>query len=95
MVRVHPLRHPISSFGLRIKQMIHEMQFFKRGLTVKELRDILEDMPDTDADGIPTEVWLGSTDEDANSSPCTAVWPLNVSGDGKTRSCDLLLEYDN
>jgi len=57
------------------------------GVTVKELKEILSRLPDTDENGELYEVWVGNTD--VTNSPVTSVWSLNK----KQNGCDVLLEY--
>lgn len=47
----------------------------KDGLTVRELKDILKDWPETGRDGEPTEVWL--LDGDGHSNVAIAAGPLS------------------
>ncbi len=61
------------------------VKYFPKGLTVKELKEIVNSWPEVNDEGEPTEVWVGN---DHHSSQVTEVWPLNVrNGKG-----DLLLE---
>lgn len=62
------------------------MKKFPNGLTVKELKELLTDWPETNEDGEPTEVWIET--ERGLSSIVTKVWPLNK----REHSTDLLLE---
>lgn len=61
------------------------------GVTVAELKRLLDGWPEVDASGEPTEVWLSTGW--CLSSPCVEVLPLNlrVCEDG-TRTADVLLE---
>ena len=40
--------------------MLKEILEFDEGLTVKELKEIIKDWPETRDDGSPTEVWLAN-----------------------------------
>ena len=57
------------------------------GVTVKELKEILSRLPDTDENGELYEVWIGTGE--GTSSPVTSVWALNK----KQTGCDVLLEH--
>lgn len=61
-----------------------------RVITVKQLKDWVRDLPEVDALGDETEVWIGT--EEGRSSPCQEIWPLNVR-DKETleESCSILL----
>ena len=64
---------------------------FKNGLTIRELKKLLEDWPEEDAYGEPTEVWF--TTGVNLSSPVTSVSQLNYRVDPETKQkwSDLLL----
>jgi len=66
--------------------MIKELVYFKDGLTVKELKEIVKGMKDEDVNGEPCEVWVAR--KDGLSDRVSTVWPLNPRGG----VCDLLLE---
>ena len=65
---------------------------FDQGLTVKELKSIIKDWPDTNEDtGEPCEVWI--TTSENLSNPVKMVYPLNRrKDDAGNFSADLLLE---
>ena len=58
-------------------------------MTIKELKDIIRDWPETDATGEPTEVWMqtGPT----TSSPLVGFEYLNMDAMGNAFKADLLL----
>ena len=56
--------------------MLKEILEFDEGLTVKELKKIIKDWPETREDGTHTEVWLG--DASGISKPAVEVSTLNV-----------------
>jgi hypothetical protein len=58
----------------------------KYGISVAELKRLLNEWPETNHKGVPTRVWL-SLDEGL-SSPCVKVKPLNP----HSKTPDLLLE---
>lgn len=58
-----------------------------RGITIKELKNILDNFPEERQDGSPTTVWIGSESGDL-SSPAIYIWPLDKDCDGKS---DLLI----
>ena len=51
---------------------------FRMGMTVTELKALIQDWPETDGTGEPTEVWIETAKN--QSSPVTVVSPLNVYG---------------
>lgn len=55
--------------------MTKEVKSFPKGLTVKELKELIKDWPETNSLGEPTEVWF--EDEKCESSRVRQVWPLN------------------
>lgn len=57
---------------------------YPEGLTVRELKLLVANLPEVDAYGDEYEVWLDHGD--GTSSGVKAVWPLNVRNDG----CDIL-----
>lgn len=63
-----------------------EFHVFPNGLTVKELKKVIEKWPDFDTDGQPYEVWVGKKD-DMLSNVIVELWPLNKNEDG----ADILL----
>ena len=63
-----------------------ESRSFLTGLTVKELKELIADWPETVAEsGEPTEVWLEH--DDGTTSQVRSVWTLNL----RTESADILL----
>ena len=56
-------------------------------LTIRELKEILNVLPDTDEYGEDYEVWIGNQN-DFLSNPVKSVWSLNLREDG----CDIILE---
>lgn len=67
--------------------MITEKPFIKSScITIKELRQIIANLPDTDKYGDDYEVWIGTSD--TTSSGARAIWALNRDGEG----CDMLIE---
>ena len=66
---------------------------FKHGLTVRELKEIIENWPEFDDDGEPTEVWIECKAFESN--PVYRVSSLNVRLDGDGGGCfDLLFSSD-
>jgi hypothetical protein len=61
---------------------------FPNGLTVKELKEMIKDWPETNEHGQLTEVWV-ETDW-STSSVVTEIQPLNMRGD----VADLILKSD-
>lgn len=61
-----------------------EAKFFPNGLTVKELKELIKDWPETDKDGNASEVWIET--EFGVSNVVKEVWPLNET--------DMLFECD-
>lgn len=57
-----------------------------KGITVRELKEILSKLPNTSEDGEPYEIWIGN--EGGTSNVLTLVVSLNIKKDG----CDVLLE---
>ncbi len=62
---------------------------FPGGMTVAELKAILADWPERDANGDPTRVWL--TTGPGLSAVAASACPLNAREDGGARWADLLL----
>lgn len=60
----------------------------KNGLTIKELKIMINDTPEVNEDGKPFEVWVQTGDN--VSSPVKTVYKLNSREDG----CDILLSYE-
>jgi hypothetical protein len=62
------------------------------GVTVRELKAWLADVPDERPNGEPTQVWLETGW--CVSNPCRVLSPLNerTEEDGR-KSCDVILEY--
>lgn len=64
---------------------------FPDGLTVKELKALIKDWPETNADGEPTEVWIG--DGRNLSNLVRDVTPLNLrTNDAGHDVCDILFD---
>lgn len=51
------------------------MKQFPNGLTVRELKEYIQDWPDTDELGNESEVWMSNID--GTSSQVKVLWPLN------------------
>lgn len=83
----------IAAFGEPVTGDQLSKQEFPNGLTVAELKALIADWPETDANGEPCFVWIGSGATCA-SNAVTTVWPLNhrYSEDGKTEWAEILLE---
>lgn len=63
---------------------------FPNGLTVRELKELIKNWPDTNAyTGEETEVWIG---HDGVSNWVKVVCPLNHRRDDEGESADVLLE---
>jgi hypothetical protein len=54
---------------------------FPNGLTVKELKELIKDWPETDNIGDPTEVWV---EHNGFSNQVKSVSPLNAREDDET-----------
>jgi len=65
------------------------IKYFEKGLTVKELKEIIKDWPEQREDGEDCQVWLGSRDGFSNEA--VEVATLNLSSDG---SADLLISTE-
>jgi hypothetical protein len=61
--------------------------FCTRGLTIRELKEIVNKLPDSTQDGESFEVWIETGE--GLSSPVTSVWSLNNRPDG----CDIVLNH--
>lgn len=59
--------------------MIKEILELDHCLTVKELKEILKDWPETRADGTPTEVWLSNAASISNEA--IEISTLNLDSD--------------
>lgn len=70
--------------------MISTIVEFKNGMTVKELKELIKDWPETREDGELTEVWVG--DYRGMSNIAIELCRLNLDSDG---SCDLLISHGN
>lgn len=71
-----------------VEEVIHFTKLENNnGVTVAELKKLVKDLPEVDADGDPFEIWLGS-DDNRHSNVCKAIWPLNKRDDGQ----DIILE---
>lgn len=67
--------------------MIVKIFDFDDVLTVKQLKDILSNWPETRSNGSPTEVWINRGDN--KSSPLQQIWPLDKGDDG---TADILFD---
>ncbi len=56
-------------------------------LTIRQLKEILSVLPDTNEYGENYEVWIGDKNSFL-SNPVESVWPLNKTDNG----CDIILE---
>jgi hypothetical protein len=66
---------------------IRKQPFYTDALTIRQLKEILSVLPDTNEYGEDYEVWIG--DKNSFTSNCvTSVWSLNKRDDG----CDIILE---
>lgn len=62
-------------------------------ITVKQLKEWVKDLPEENALGEPTEVWIGTKGGESNE--CRAIWPLNLRDRGTPEeSCDIILEIE-
>lgn len=59
-------------------------------ITVRQLKEFLARVPDTNLMEDDAEVWLGTGD--GHSSPCRKLSPLNKRVDGDNESCDVILD---
>lgn len=66
---------------------IRNKPFRTDALTIRELKEILSVLPDTNEYGEDFEVWIGN-ENDFSSNPVKSVWSLNLRNDG----CDIILE---
>jgi len=66
---------------------IRTKPFTTDALTIRELKEILSVLPDTNEYGEDYEVWIGNQN-DFLSNPVKSVWSLNLREDG----CDIILE---
>lgn len=65
--------------------MIHQARI----TTIRELKDLLADWPETDVDGEPTEVY--SENADGNTVPGATLWTLNYREIDGRKQADLLI----
>lgn len=49
----------------------------KEGITVKELKELIKDLPEVDQNGDPYEVWIENTDDCGKSNVAQSVFKLN------------------
>ena len=49
---------------------------FPNGLTVRELKELIKEWPETDDVNGDCEVWIDN--KDGTSSPVHSIWPLNL-----------------
>ena len=66
---------------------IRTKPFTTNALTIRELKEILSVLPDTNEYGEDYEVWIGDKNS-FQSNPVKSVWSLNLREDG----CDVILE---
>lgn len=62
----------------------------KMGMTVSELKRIINEWPETNNYGDPTEVWIETGFQ--LSSPCVSLDPLNLRVENGVEWADLLLK---
>lgn len=76
--------------GVGLMRDIQAGPFFcPAGLTIRELKELVNLLPDANAEGEPFGVWIS---HGANlSSQVKAVWALNRGPDG----CDILMSLDH
>lgn len=64
---------------------------YKKGMTVKDLKDLIKDWPEENHIGEPTEVWI--LFDHHRSAPCVSVERLNHRVDHRgSESADILFE---
>ena len=74
-----------------IKETEFRKQSFSNGMTVSDLKRIIQDWPETDLEGNPCEVWVFQ-EGDLLSSQATSIVPLNPRyGNGVLKSADLII----
>jgi hypothetical protein len=66
---------------------IRTKPFITDALTIRELKEILSVLPDTNEYGEDYEVWIGDKNS-FTSNVVKSVWSLNLNGNG----CDIILE---
>lgn len=66
---------------------IRKNPFTTDTLTIRNLKEILSVLPDTNEYGEDYEVWIGNMNN-FSSSPVTSVWALNKTDNG----CDIIVE---
>ena len=71
--------------GDSLKDIQTEAFYPPSGLTVRQLKELLSKLPDTNAEGESFEVWMETGE--GTSSQVKSVWALNKSPDG----CDVLM----
>ena len=49
----------------------------KTGITIKELKELVKDLPEVDKNGDDYEVWIENTDDDMLSNPAKSITRLN------------------
>jgi hypothetical protein len=49
----------------------------KEGITIKELKELVKDLPEKDGNGDDYEVWVENTDDDGLSNVVKTIWQLN------------------
>ncbi len=60
---------------------------FENGLTIKELKEIIKNLPEKNNLDEPFEIWIENTKNSMSSRQVTEIRPLNQSENG----CDLFL----
>lgn len=79
-------------FGTVTETSFDVMTDYPNGMTVRDLKAIVNALPDTNEHGENHEVWIAVDDDGSNQ--VKSVWPLNAryaNGD-KMTSADILLE---
>jgi hypothetical protein len=49
----------------------------KKGITIKELKELLKDLPEVDEHGEDYEVWVENTDDEGLSNSAKTIMQLN------------------
>jgi len=60
------------------------MKIFKNtnGITIKQLKDLVKDLPEKNINGEDYEVWIES-DDGSHSNVAKEIWPLNKREEGQ------------
>lgn len=72
---------PVSTVSGSMKKLTNN-----NGITVRQLKELVKDLPETNAEGDDFEVWVGGKNNTSNV--CKAIWPLNKRSDGQ----DIIVE---